>query len=205
MMKAMLRTGAIGTMAVLAACATPAPETRVTRFNIGQPIAPQRVSIEPVTPAAAQSLEYQTYAAAVGAELGRLGFTVVPTVGAAEMVASIDVQQGTRGEIAQRSPISIGLGGGGFSGGGYRHGGGVGLGGGVSFPIGRSKTREVIGTDLAVRLKRRSEGSAVWEGRASTQALSGTTYASPDATAAKLAGALFKNFPGRSGETITVK
>lgn len=202
----MLRTGAtgvmIGGMLALAACATPTPPTRVTRFNIGQPIAPQRITVEPAGPAATASLEYETYARAVGAELTRLGFTVVPDIGGAEMVASIDVQRGTRGEIAQRSPISIGLGGG-IGGGGYHSGGG--LGGGVSFPIGHGRTREVIGTDIAVRLKRRSEGSAVWEGRASTQAIAGTPYANADATAAKLAGALFRDFPGRSGETIVVK
>jgi hypothetical protein len=44
----------------------------------------------------------------------------------------------------------------------------------------------------------------IWEGRAQTQGV-GVENAQPAQTAARLASALFKDFPGESGVTITVK
>jgi hypothetical protein len=45
----------------------------------------------------------------------------------------------------------------------------------------------------------------VWEGRARLEARDGTPYASSAAAVDKLAMALFKDFPGESGRTISVK
>ena len=56
--------------------------------------------------------------------------------------------------------------------------------------------------ELDVQIKRRSDNSIVWQGRAVTAARTGTA---PGATATRLANALFKGFPGQSGVTITVK
>lgn len=187
----------------LAACASPRPETRVTRFHLQQPIAPGQIAIEGRTPAMNSSLEFQSYAAAVGAELRRLGFTVAPGVSRSELVATIDVNRGTRAGLAQRSPVSIGLGGGGFSGGGY--GGGVGLGGGISFPIGKSRSRDISVTELFVQIKRRSDGTLIWEGRAQQDARADTPAADPVASVAALARELFRDFPGESGRTITTR
>ena len=103
----------------------------------------------------------------------------------------------SRGSYRERPPVSIGLGGGSY-GGGYR--GGVGVGGGVSFGIG-GKTRELYVSELSVQLRRRSDNSTVWEGRAITESVGDQ----PVETAARLANALFKGFPGESGVTITVK
>jgi hypothetical protein len=44
----------------------------------------------------------------------------------------------------------------------------------------------------------------VWEGRAETQAPANAPAAQPGLAADKLASALFKDFPGESGRTITV-
>lgn len=198
----MMRTLAIGSALALGACATTAPRTEVTRFHLGQQLAPGQIAIEPLPaqPLLGESVEFQTYAGAVGAELKRLGYTVTPGLATSELVASIGVSRGTRESLQQRSPISIGLGAGG--GGGY--GGGVGLGGGVSFPIGRS-SRGVTVTQLMVQIKRRSEGSVIWEGRAQAAAPEGTPYADPGQAVAKLAQAMFADFPGESGRTIEVK
>src|SRR5258708_6617206 len=60
---------------LLAGCATTTP-TRVTRFSLGQPIAPAPVVIVPRNPNDAGSLAFSTTASAVSAELARLGFTI---------------------------------------------------------------------------------------------------------------------------------
>lgn len=194
----LFRAALLGSAFALAGCAAQAPETRVTRFHLGQPIARGEIAVEPRDPATAKDLEYQTYARAVAEELGRQGFALAPGVSKSELVAVVDASRGTRAMYQERSPFSVGIGGGSF-------GGSVGVGGGVSFPIGKGKTREIIGTELAVQIKRRSDGTVIWEGRAMSEARSGTPYAEPAAAAAKLAAALFQGFPGESGRTITVR
>jgi hypothetical protein len=193
-----LRTAAVLAVLALGGCATSVPPTEVTRFHLNQPIAPGSVIVTPRNPASASGLEFQTYAAAVTAELQRLGFATASGMRASELIAVVDVQQGSRQGIAARSPFSVGIGGGTF-------GGGVGIGGGVSFPIGRPRSNETVVTELFVQLKRRSEGTIVWEGRALTEARAGTPLASTPAAVQKLARALFQGFPGESGRTISVR
>ena len=60
-------------------------------------------------------------------------------------------------------------------------------------------------TRLSVQLKRRSDSSVVWEGRAESVAHDGTPAANPEAAVQRLAAAMFQGFPGKSGEIITVK
>ena len=55
---------------------------------------------------------------------------------------------------------------------------------------------------IEVRIKRRSDGTIFWEGRASTEARPGAPEAQPVAAVEKLAAALFQDFPGESGRTI---
>jgi len=194
----------IGTALALAGCAAQTPEMRVTRFHLGQPIAPGAVVVEPRDPTLAKDLEFQTYARIVQGELNRFGFSIAPNLATSELVAVTEVSRSWRpaGE-AQRSSVSIGVGGG--SGGGWRGGTSVGLGGAVSFPIGQARQRMDVLTQLSVQLKRRSEGTVIWEGRAEAVARDGSPQANPEAAAARLAAALFQGFPGQSGETITVK
>lgn len=178
--------------------------TDVTRYHLGQPIAPGSVAIEPLATNATISPEYRTYADAVATELSRLGFAPTPAVLPAtpsQYIAAVSFTRAPRGTIQKPPPFSIGLGGGGFSGG--RRGGGLGLGGGISTGIGGG-TREVIVSELAVQLRRRADGTMVWEGRAQTASISRTADAQPADTARRLASALFKGFPGESGITITV-
>ena len=176
----------------------------VTRYHLGEPVVPGSVTIEPLATNATISPEYRTYADAVGHELSRLGFTPTPAVVPAtpsQYIAAVSFTRAARGTIQKRPPVSIGLGGGGFSGG--RRGGGIGLGGGISTGIGGG-TREVIVSELAVQLRRRTDGTVVWEGGAQTANISRTREAQPVDTARRLASALFKGFPGESGITITV-
>ncbi len=182
----------------LAGCAT-TPSTRVTRFHLEQPIARGEIAVEPLVPSDKDSLEFQTYASIVGAELARIGFTEAPGLKQSELVAVMAVERGSRETLAQRSPVSVGVGGGT---GGYG-GGGVGV--GISFPIGKKRSNEVVVTRLSVQIKRRSDSTVVWEGRAETAASAGSAAAEPAATVRTLAAALFRDFPGASGKTITVR
>jgi hypothetical protein len=194
----------IGTAVALAGCASQMPQTQVTRFHLGQPIAPGQLTVEPRDPTLAKDLEFQSYARIVRAEFDRLGFGIAPDLTKSELVAVTEVRRSWRPTGQTRgSSMSIGLGGG--SGGGWGGGTSVGLGGSVSFPIGKPREKMDVLTQLSVQLKRRSEGTVIWEGRAETVARDNTPAASPEAAVARLATALFKDFPGRSGETITVK
>ena len=54
------------------------------------------MAVEPRDPTAANSIEFRTYAAAVQAELARVGFRPAASTGRSEVVAVIDVMRGTR-------------------------------------------------------------------------------------------------------------
>ena len=194
------RLGAAALMALaLAGCATAIPSVDVTRFH-GEAVARQgSVVLVPANPAMANSLEFRTIANAVGAALGRTGFTVADgTQGPATLEAVIDLNRETLAPPAQnRSPVSVGVGG---STGSYGSGLGVGIGIDLS-----PKPKPMVVTRLSVQLRNVSTRTAVWEGRAETQAKEGTPAAQPGLAAGKLADALFRDFPGPSGVTITVK
>lgn len=170
--------------------------TDVTRYHLGQPVPAGDVAVEPLTGGATASLEYRAYADAVAAELARIGFAPGAEGSNSHYVAGVSFVRASRGTVRTPPKFSIGLGGGSY-------GGGVGLGGGISTGIG-SRTRELLVSELAVQLRRRSDGTVVWEGRAQRQGLSGRDEDQPAATAGRLANALFRGFPGESGITISV-
>ncbi len=175
-----------------------AAPVKVTRFHLGTPIAPGAVSIQPGTGSDPQSLEQQQFANAVAAELTRFGFAPAAADAPAPLVATVRFTRTTRDETAARPPISIGLGGGSY-------GGGVGGGLGVGFGIGKRATRTFYTTELFVQLRQRSDGAAIWEGRAVMEVNAKAKDAQPGVMSEKLARALFRGFPGDSGRTITVR
>ncbi|MGP1282306.1 MAG: DUF4136 domain-containing protein [Parasphingopyxis sp.] len=196
MKKSFARTAALAALALVAACATPSQRgTEVTRFHLGQAIPAQAINVEPADPERADSLEFRQYAAIVAQQLATIGFTET-SLEEAEMIAVMNVERGTRAEVARRSPFTIGIGGGSF---GRRTGVGV----GTSFGVGGSRGGEVDVTELSVALKRRSEGTIVWEGTATRATEPGAE--SPATIVEMLAAALFQGFPGESGRTITVE
>ena len=188
----------------LGACATTPTRSpvEVSRFHLGAPLETGTLSAEATSAGWATSLESQVYTGAVANELTRYGYAA-PAAGApSQYLAVVGVTRTTRPGPPRRSPITIGIGGGTSSGG---YGGGVGVGGGVSFPIGKPRYREIILTDLSVQIRRRTDGTVIWEGHAQTAADSQSPDAQANAEAAKLAAAIFRDFPGESGRTITVK
>lgn len=190
---------AIVTALALSGCAASIPPVQVTRFHLDGAITPGTIALSP-----AIGLERQTYEAAVTRELNRLGFANADSPGARYIVA-VDIQRDARDNGPQRSPFSIGLGGGVGGGGGYRGGSSVGGGLGVSFPIGKRRSSETVFTRISVRITDRASGTTIWEGRADTQASSNAPSSQPGLAADKLATALFRDFPGVSGRTVTVQ
>ncbi|OWK31837.1 DUF4136 domain-containing protein [Sphingomonas mucosissima] len=191
----------IGMAAALAGCATGPSRfpVQATRYHLNAMTDRGTVAVEPLTGSGTASLEYKTYAAAVQTELLRLGYTNPAPGTTPQFLATVSFSRASRPLPPRRSPISIGLGGGGISGG---RGGGVGLGGGVSLPVGGSGAGEGVVTELSVRIRQGPD--AVWEGQA--QSLTDITASDADAAAVatRLARALFADFPGESGRTIQV-
>ena len=194
----------IGAAALLGGCATTnaAAPVDVTRYHLGNPIAGDTIRVQPMTGFAGISPEDQAYDSAVAGALARAGFAPVDGE-ASTFIAAVSYKRTSQGVVRKRSPITIGLGAGGGGGSyGRRGGSGVGVGVGGSFGIGGGRA-ELIATELSVQIKRRSDTSIVWEGRAVTEALNQGDE--PITTPQRLADALFRGFPGESGITITVK
>ena len=194
---------------LLAGCATSVPPVAVTRFHAAQPAAlaagtRYRIDAAPLADsdqavgAATPSLEWTSYRAAVDRELQRLGFVAASASDsrAAPLLVRIGFERTASESRGGGSPVSVGVGG---STGGYRSG--IGLGIGFSLGSGRRNTLDLR---LLVRIDDRATGQAQWEGRAETVVPRSAPAAQPALAAAKLAAALFKDFPGESGRTINV-
>lgn len=201
-MKAVFAHGSLLLLAAaLAGCQSNGGGTRpvdVTSFHLGQPIARGQIAVETFAVPDAGGPEFKIYAEAVARELMRLGWTLTDTVGKSEQVALVRIEQSSYVDHPGGSPVSVGVGGGtgGWSGGG--------VGGGVAFDL-SGKPHEMVMTTLQVRIKRRSDGTVFWEGRASGAARPDRPEGQPSAIAARLADAMFRDFPGESGRTISVR
>ena len=178
--------------AALAACASGGGKERpaaggveVARFHLGEPVARAQIAIEPFDKADANRPEYPAYAAAVGRQLSRLGWTVVPTMSQSEQVALVDLEQGSREAVAALSAARIGR--------------------GVSGAAPAGTSADVTASLLEVAIRRRSDGTVFWEGRAVDATRTGSPEAARTAAVERLAEALFRDFPGESGRTIRVK
>ncbi|WP_188056152.1 DUF4136 domain-containing protein [Sphingosinithalassobacter sp. CS137] len=163
-----------------------------TRYHLGAPIERGTISLEPLASTDTISPEYRLYADAVAAELARIGYVPATDSATSDYIAGVAFTRAPIGVLRERPPVSIGLG-----------GGSGGLFGGLNFGIGGGN-RELIVSELWVQLRRRSDNTVVWEGRAQAEAVDGAATAQPSAVAQRLADALFRGFPGESGITITV-
>lgn len=181
----------------LGGCVVPTGPVEVTMFNRvaeGQVYGSGSFSVVAGPDrAAGQGLMLSPYLAAVSREMGRIGYT--EKAGGSDVVAEVRLTvSDVNGE--RRSPVSLGVGG---STGSYGSGVGVGLG----FNLGGGSQARVE-TILSVRILRARDNLVIWEGRASQSAGKKSPAAQPGIAASKLAEALFRDFPGQSGQTITV-
>ena len=184
-------------LSLLSACVVPTGPVEVTRFNRaseGVPYGNGSFGVEVAGESSAdRSLSASPYVAAVTREMQRVGYR--NQAGTSDVVA--EIRFGARMiRPERRSPVSVGVGG---STGSY--GSGIGLGVGINLGGGSAAQLQ---TTLAVRIIRRSDRLVIWEGTAVQSAKAGSPAAQPAIAASKLAEALFKDFPGVSGETIRV-
>ncbi|HEY0044239.1 MAG TPA: DUF4136 domain-containing protein [Allosphingosinicella sp.] len=157
----------------------------VARFHLGEPVARSQIAIEPFDAADANRPEFPAYAAAVARQLTRLGWTVVPGNGRSEQVALIDLEQGSREAVAALTAARIGR--------------------GVAGSAPAGAAQDVTASLLEVAIRRRSDGTVFWEGRAVGEAPTGSAEASRTAAVERLSEALFRDFPGESGRTIRLR
>jgi len=196
----MMKTPRIFTLlalSLLSACVVPTGPVEVTRFNRaaeGISYGNSSFGVEVAGESAAdRSLSASPYVAAVTREMQRVGYR--NQAGTSDVVAEIRFGA-TMIRPDRRSPVSVGVGG---STGSY--GSGIGLGVGITLGVGSAAQLQ---TSLSVRNIRRSDQLVIWEGTAVQSAKAGSPAAQPAIAASKLAEALFKDFPGVSGETIRV-
>jgi hypothetical protein len=185
----------------LALMTTPAlaAPVEVTRFHTPDSIAGVRSGAAAVVPVVGQdgeSLEARAWLMAVQHEVAALGMGEA-TPGAADRIVEVRVDRETSRTERERGPVSVGVGG---STGGWHSG--VGL--GVGFTLGGGPKTRVF-TRLAVTIRDRLSGRALWEGRAENVENVKDKRAGVDIAAPRMAKALFTGFPGTSGATITVK
>ena len=187
-------------LAALSGCVAPTGPVEVTRFHAPEAQAAARglIRIEAAPGQDAQSIEFRSYAGAIARELTRLGYTeAIAGSAAPSQVAVLAIDRRAFQPQRTRSPVSVGAGG---STGSY--GSGVGL--GLAIDLSGPPPEQVV-TEMRVAIRDAVSGRAVWEGRASFTVRTASPLAQTSLGAAKMAEALFKDFPGQSGETILVK
>lgn len=182
-----------GLTLLVAACTSSAFKADITRFH-DQSVTNylgHSVTIRPID-GMAGNLEFSSYAAIVGQKLGELGFR--PAGNEAPDIVAEMAYLFTPIATASRSGANVSIGAGSF---GRRSS----IGGGVSFPVGESGQKTAYSRRLELVLIDQESGARIWEGRALSEGMN----ADPQAIIPLLAEALLNEFPGPSGQTITVK
>lgn len=197
-LKAAARAAGVAAVVFVSACATEGPHADVTRFYLSPQIARGSVFVEPSDPAYGGSLQFQALAGPVADELGKNGFTRAPDRASADLVAVITYSRGLRPQVPGPKPVSVGIGAGGASGG---YGGGFGGGVGIGINLGSHRNRDVAVDELMLSLRRRSDATVVWEGRARGQFRADGPHDAVTAAGPFLAHALLDGFPGPQGVT----
>ena len=188
---------------LLTGCVAPTGPVEVTRFHLPDAALPPAISFGRGTVAVIaapgmdpSSLELRTFQAAVATEVQRLGYRDVAADEGTQQ-AEVRLQRRTIQPERQRNPVSVGVNG---SAGSY--GSGLGLGVGIDLSGPPPAMTETL---LGVMIRDRASGKVIWEGRASFTVRASSPLATTELGARQLAAALFKGFPGTSGETVLVK
>jgi len=183
----------------LTGCVAPVGPVEVTRFHLPDTSMLGRgpIAVVPGPGMAADSIEYRSWAAAVSRELARVGYVEQMAGGSSPQVAEVRVTREAWRRDRRGSPVSVGVGG---STGSWGSGVGVGVGINLSGP-----PPEQVTTELSVTIRQTATRQALWEGRAHFTVSATSPMAQTQLGAARLSAALFRDFPGRSGETIEVR
>ncbi|MDE2435938.1 MAG: DUF4136 domain-containing protein [Sphingomonadales bacterium] len=189
---------ALAVFAGLSGCVAPVGPVQVTRFHVPDTAALGKgaIAVEPGPGADGKSLEWQAYQVAVQRQLALIGYTEA-AAGQGGQVAELRLSRSSYQPGRSVSPVNVGLGG---STGSY--GSGVGLGVGINLS---PRPAQMVQTDLSIMIKQRATNQTLWEGRASFEVSAKSPLADTALAAPKMAEALFKDFPGQSGQTIEVK
>lgn len=190
---------AAAALLALTACVAPTGPVEVTRFHAADisALGKGTIAVEPAPGQDGASLEWKTYQAAVQRQLILLGYAEAPAGTISGQVAELRLARSSYRPDRVGSPVSVGVGG---STGSYGSGLGVGIGINLS-----PRPAEHLETTLGVMIKDRARQETLWEGRASFTVRATSPLADTALGAAKMAEALFKGFPGQSGETIAVQ
>lgn len=181
-------------------CVAPVGPVEVTHFHLPDTarLGQGSIAVEPAQGIDPQSLEFRSYAAAVSRELQRVGYSeLVAGSRLSDSVAVVGIERESFRRGRDGSPVSVGLGG---ATGSYGSGVGVGIGLNLSGP-----PPETVETRLSVTIRDRASGQSLWEGRSTFSVRASSPLAQTQLGAAKLAEALFRDFPGTSGETVLVQ
>lgn len=188
------------TTAALSACATtPTGPVEVTRFHQPETVmklGQTTIFIETAADVDIGALELAPYKNALARELAEMGYRETSRDQAAQ-IARVSLERSVSLPQPKQGPVSIGVGGG--TGG---HGSGVGL--GIGFNLGGNKSAQEVTTQMAVSIRDAATGDALWEGRANFSVSTASPLAENEANAATVTNAMFREFPGNSGETIEV-
>ena len=182
----------------VAGCTTSGATVDVKRFHLGVPVTRGTIALVPANGPQSFSLEYRTYADAVANELRAQGFAPAPVDSGPAYIATLTITQNVAVGPRRPSPVSVGIGGGGFTGG---RGGGVGLGGGVAFPVGHGSQNAVEFDAIGLQIKRAADQTLIWEGSAQTAIDTRSPKASLANAVPAMARVLLAGFPGPSGVT----
>ena len=197
-MKRLKRFAIVAVLAALGGCVAPVGPVEVTRFHVADIAALGRgtIAVEPAPGSDGASLEWQSYQTAVQRQLALAGYGEAPAGGGGQ-VAQLRLSRSTIRPERSSGPVRVGMGG---TTGSY--GTAVGLGVGINLT---PRPAEQVETTLAVTIRDRKSDAVLWEGRASFTVRASSPMADTALGAPKMAEALFKGFPGQSGETILVQ
>lgn len=183
--------------ALASGCVVPTGPVEVTRFHIADTaqLGSGSIVIEPAPGLDATSLEVRSFTVATERELQRVGYRV-NAASLSDQIAVLRLDRRRYRPERARGPVSVGVGG---STGSYGSGMGVGIGIDLS-----GAPPEQVETELAVTIRDRRSGTVLWEGRAAHAVSAKSPLADNQLAAAKIATALFRDFPGASGQTVSV-
>ena len=190
MKRQIIAATSIALMLALSACGRGNTYADVARFHTNQPINRGTLFIQPADASVANNLEFRTHAESVAVEMRRQGFQTVPDASQAQYVATLDITQ-TDGTTVTRPGMTVGV----------PVGPTI-----IATPVGRGPRNSTERTTtVGVQIKRQSDGVQIWEGRASKTANAGDQGATLTWAVPVLSEALFRDFPGKPGDTQQVR